>query len=391
MTRVFERDQPGGGTRVLIVGASAYTDALEGTDLVPKLTQISSASKSALDFASHVIGKWQDRFIRPLMTVDLLVDLPQAPDGATFQLSDESTVALEPPTLANILQARKKWMENAGPQDCLIFYCCGHGIYLPASGSTFLTASFGSDDGNPWRDAIALDDFALALGDFPPRQQWLIFDCCTNTPSDALKAMGANADPLIQLVAGKRNQMMRDHGPLSQVTLTSSTPGALSFGKVGRASRFMEAFLEACSGPGCRSNTDGKWWVDQQGLENAISSYSQRIAAPEEEAYFKFPRLTRTDAEEVPRLLYHDERPQCTLLVRSAPAHRLKQATLTIRNPNTLAVVGNQAAGADALPRYRISVDPYVTYELKAAFEAGEFTKQVFALPPLASTLFEVP
>jgi hypothetical protein len=390
MTRVYEQAQPEGGTRVLILGASAYTHARQGTDPVPQLAQISSAGKSALDFASHIIGEAGSRLIRPLMSVDLLVDLPDAPDGAAFQLTNGENVNLAPPTFANILQARKDWMENCGPNDCLIFYCCGHGIYLPASGASFLTASFGSDDGNPWRDAIALDDFALALGDYAPRQQWLIFDCCTNTPSDALRAMGANADPLIQLTAGKRNQMTQLHGALSQVTITSSTPGAQSFGKTGRASRFMEAFLEACRGAGCRSNVDGKWWVDQQGLENAIASYSQRVAVPEEEDYFTFPRLTRTDAAEVPRLLYHDGMPRCTLLVRSDPAHRLRQANLTIQD-RAEAIVGTQSRGADALPRFRLSVDPYQIYKLTAAFPATALTKSVFALPPSASAVFEVP
>lgn len=391
MTRVFERPQPGGGTRVLVLGASAYPHALEGSLRIPKLTPISSAGRSALDFADHIINDWRDRLVRPLMSVDLLVDLPDAPGGAAFQRPDGSSNVVGPPTFDNIQEARRRWMDQASPNDCLIFYCCGHGIYLPANGSTFLTADFGRNEDNPWRDAIALDDFALALGDYPPRQQWLIFDCCNNTPTEALRAMGATADPILQVTAGLRSQMTQSHGPMSQVTLTSSTPGAQSFGKTGRASRFMEAFLEACGGSACRSNQDGKWWVDQQGLENAISTYSQRVAPLEEEAYFTFPRLTRTDAAEVPRLLYHEDRPRCTLLVRSAPAHRLKQANLTISNPQTSAVVGNQAASADALARYRVNVDPYVSYNLKAAFQSGELTKQVFALPPLASALFEVP
>jgi hypothetical protein len=301
MTRVFERAEPNGGSRVLILGASAYLHASEGSVRVPKLAPISSAGKSALDFAGHIINDWKDRLVRPLMSVDLLAYLPDAPAGTTFRQPNAPDLVVEPPTFANVLQAQARWMQNATANDCLIFYCCGHGIYLPAAGSTYLTASFGCNEGNPWRDAIALDDFALALGDYPPRQQWLIFDCCNNTPTEALRAMGAAADPILQVTAGLRNQMTQNYGPLSQVTIASSTPGAQSFGKTGRASRFMEAFLEACSGPGCRSNSDGKWWIDQQGLENAISTYCQRVASLDEEAYFTFPRLTRTDAADTTR------------------------------------------------------------------------------------------
>ena len=93
MTRVFERPQPGGGTRVLVLGASAYPHALEGSLRIPKLTPISSAGRSALDFADTSSNDWRDRLVRPLMSVDLLVDLPDAPGGAAFQRPDESATS----------------------------------------------------------------------------------------------------------------------------------------------------------------------------------------------------------------------------------------------------------------------------------------------------------
>ena len=198
---------------------------------------ISSASTSALRLATEVIGKWQNDLPTPLASVDLLVDTPEAPDGAKFTAPDGKEFDLEAPTIENIKEARKQWMQGASGEDVLVFYCCGHGIWLPSSGRTFLSASFGRDDDDPWPDAVALDDFAFALGEYAPRQQWLIFDCCNNTPSQALKQMRSNATSLVSSVEGQRAASEDQYGHLFQVIVKSASHGALAFGKAGRPSR----------------------------------------------------------------------------------------------------------------------------------------------------------
>lgn len=385
MTRVYEKSRDGGCTRLLVLGAAAYPHAREAKLRVPKLKEISSAAMSALDFARNAIQHWEDKFPMPLGTVDLLVNDPTVPNGVNFA---PFAGALDPPTMTEVKAARKDWMKNARPEDVLVFYCCGHGIWLPATGRTFLTASFGSDEDNPWSDAIALDDFALALGEHPARQQWLIFDCCNNTPSEALKAMRARAEPLLASAEGQRKFMENTHGLLSQVTVASSSPGSESFGKDGRPSRFMEAFLEACGGSGCRRETNGLWWVDQQGIDDAISSYNVRVAPIEEEAYFTFPRVTQTDAAEAPRFLGLPERPKCTLVVTSVPPHRLKDAELTIKCRLTAAIVGGQKAGQEAQARFRLNVSSWLQYDLEASSTSGAVSKGAFAIPPVAKTIF---
>jgi hypothetical protein len=381
MTRIFDQPSPGGGTRLLILGASAYPEAMVAKTRVPQLTQISSAAISALNFAFQAI-QWRDRFPKLLASIDLLVNTPAAPGGATFTAPDGTSHQLDAPTMANVKAARRDWMQGVEAEDVLLFYCCGHGIWLPAASRTFLTASFGEDEDSPWSDAIALDDFAFALGEHEPRQQWLIFDCCSNTPPIALAAMRARGEPLLDSSLGQRSAMVKAHGPLTQVIVASSSPEALSFGKVGRASRFMEAFLEACTGAGCTSMTNGTWWVDLQGLERAMATYGLRVAPPEEEDYFTFARAIQTDATEVPRLLALDAKPQCTLLVRSVPPQRLATADLAIRCGGQ--EVGSQKAGPGALARYRIAVSPWVDYELEAKFATGSVTRSMFAVPPLA-------
>ena len=388
MTRIFDKPRAGGGTRLLVLGASTYPYAKTARLRVPKLSTISSAATSALQFAFHAISRWENLFPKPLASVDLLVNTPDMPDEAPFTSPSGQAFKLDAPTMANVKTARRAWMAQAGAQDVLIFYCCGHGIWLPATGRTFLTASFGSDEDNPWPDTVALDDFAFALGEHSPRHQWLIFDCCNNTPTEALKAMAARADPLLTSTEGQRRAAENANGLLSQVTIASSSIGAQSFGKDGRPSRFMEAFLEACEGAGCRRQTDGKWWVDQLGIEEAIATYRLRVAPVEEEDYFTFPRVTQTDAAEVPRLLGRDDKPLCTLLVRSRPPHRLKQAALTIRCRCTAAIVGSQNAGPKALARYRLSMPSWLDYDLEASFDTGLIAREAFAIPPLVESMF---
>jgi hypothetical protein len=389
--RVYEQPRPGGGTRILILGSSAYVHAQTAKLKVPRLTQISSAAESALRLATEVLSGWEDDLPKPLASVDILVDTPQAPAGVKYTRPDGTEFDLEPPTMENVKAARKAWMKDASGNDVLIFYCCGHGIWLPARGRTFLTASFGRDEDDPWSDAIALTDFASALAEYPPRQQWLIFDCCNNTPTQALRQANANAAPLLSSTEGQRKAAVDNYGSLSQVILASASMGALAFGKVGRPSRFMEAFLEACQGAGCRKKVGGKWWVDQQGIEEAMETYPLRVAPIEEQDYFTFTRVTETDAPGVPRLLGRTETPKCTLLIHSLPPHRLKQAALTVRAKITAQIVARQDAGPAALPRLKVSVRPWLDYDLEAYFEGQPpltVTKEVFALPPFAVTVF---
>jgi hypothetical protein len=386
MTRVFDRPQRNGGTRLLILGASAYPHAQDDKLRVPELSPISGAAASAIEFAFHAIERWRDRFVRPLASVDLLADAPDAPDGVLFRALGGADHQLAPPTMANIKEAQKAWLADAKGEDVLIFYCCGHGVWLPATGRTFLAASFGVDAARPWADAIALDDFALALGESPPRQQWLIFDCCTTIPAAALRGTDA-PDPLLATVEGGRKAAEDAYGQLAQVIAASSSIGPQAFGKDGRASRFMEAFLEACAGAGCRATAGGKWWIDQQGLEDAIATYGARVASIQDETYYKFPRVTHTDAAEVPRLLWQDEKPHCTLLVRSVAPDRLKAANLKIRCGNQH--IGGQTAGPQAAARFRMRVPAWLQYDLEAMFiDTGPVTRTVFAVPPLAEALF---
>jgi hypothetical protein len=320
--------------------------------------------------------------------VDALVNAPGSPNGVSFSAPGQPAVALEAPTLSNVKTARTRWLAGATADDILIFYCCGHGIGLPSVGQTFLAADFGADPENPWSNAIDLDSFPLGLGEKAPRRQWLIFDCCSNTPPVALKALAANPDPLLAPQVGGLQQAEDLYGMLSQVILFATTPGAQAFGKDTRASRFMEAFLEACDTSAFVTQDEaGLWWADQQTMNLAIWTYAERVAPEAEQSYFTFPRLVQCQAPNVPRLLKRSQNSMCTLLVRSKPPIRLTEGNLTIMLP-PLTVLGGQVAGATAEACFRLQVVPWETYACKAEFPEESKVIQKTALPPLTKVEF---
>ncbi len=352
------------------------------------LPDIPSAAKAATDVAADAISDWRGRLVKPLKSVDLLVCDPANPDGITWSPPGSAALQLQAPTLAAIKIARDDWLAGATGDDMLLFYCCGHGIWLPSASRTFLASDFGADGDDPWSSAIALEDFALALPEKPPRLQWLFFDCCANTPPDVLEAQRARATPLIQSQLGQRKVMEELYGEVAQVTVSASRADA-AFGKDGRGSRFSEALLEACTHSGYREQgDDGRWWLDQASLDAAMASYSDRVAAIEEADYFNFTRLTVTDAQSPPRLLSRIDPPNCMMFVNSDPMQRLKQGDLTIRCVESAQNVGGQAAGAAALARFRQEVAPWKHYEVAAQFPEGAQMQTRFAQPPIARAKF---
>ena len=387
MTRIFEQPAPNGGVRVLILGAGLYPNAQVPQLKVPILPDISSATKSAVDLALRFLGPWRNRFMGPIASLDMLVNAPGSPDSLDLAAWGGPHQIVDAPTISAIRAAKSQWLKSAGPHDLLIFYCCGHGVWVPSvAGRTFLASDFGADPDNPWPAAVALDDFQLALGEKPPRSQWLMFDCCANTPSEALKAIAARPDPLLTPTAGERQHVADALGDLEQVRFAASTVGAEAFGKQDRASRFMEAFLEACDGSAYLTEETGAWWADRQTIERSIVTYARRVAAPEDEAYFTFPQVCETDAATIPRLMRREAPSDCTLLARSDPPYRLSEAELAITCPPSAAVLGHQPVGGDV--PFRQAVTPWERYEVTATFADGSQTQPKRALPPMTEVVF---
>ena len=382
MTRIYTGDGVTAGLRVLILGAGHYPYAQASKPRVPKLEDITSAARSAVDFANHVLSDWQQTFCAPLLSVDLLVNDVDHPGGMPFTLPDGSPIAVDAPTIANIRSARTSWLDQATQDDTLIFYCCGHGIWLPSVSRTFLASDFGVDDESVWPNAVSLTDMTLGLGDKKPRQQWLMFDCCANTPPEGLRNARPAAEPLVSAVEGVRKTMTDAYGPLAQSTISASTEGESAYGKPDGRSRFMDVFIDACSGAGfIRQGDDGLWSLTLQGLEDAMTSYCWRVAAPQDRDYYTFSRLTSTDAAETPRLMARATPPECMLLVNTDPAYNLKTCTVDVMSG--AARVDGQNPGPDAKVDFLCPVNAYGPYRVVATWPAETKTRDTLAFPPL--------
>ncbi len=385
---VLRSDTPdGGGVRVLILGAGHYPHAQATRPMVPRLADIASARKSAVDFTTHIFTDWAERFEKPISFVELLANDATQPDGVEFSCDGIAPVQVDAPTIANILAARSRWLDAAGPGDILLFYCCGHGIWLPSASRTFLASDFGIDDESVWPNAVALDDFIVGLAEKPPRSQWLLFDCCANTPGEVLRQAKPAANPLVTFLHGRRKAMTDLHGALSQAVIASASPGTEAFGRTGGRSRFMDVFIDACSDAGFREpDAAGRAMLTLQSLELAMSTYRDRIAAIEDYDYYSFSRLTTSDAPEPPLLMRRDAPGQCILLVTSDPAIRLRSCELAIYHQQAL-IAGQ--SGPDAVERFRSHVAAYEHYDVRAGWPE-EPPQQVrrLALPPLTEVKF---
>lgn len=287
------------------------------------------------------------------------------------------------------MAARTRWLADASANDALLLHCCGHGIWLPSASKTFLPSDFGIDDESVWPGAIALDDFTVGLAEKPPRLQWLIFDCCANTPPVDLRAAKPTPTPLLDTIEGRRARMTTTCGPLVQAVLATASPGSQAFGRPGGRSRFMDLFIEACSGSGFQEDDGtGTYWLTLQGLEAAMASYAFRVAPPQDEAYYTFSRVSQSDAQQAPRLMHRDTPAQCTLLITSDPALRLKECDLSIHSLLPAALVAHQPRGPAANVRFRAQVDPWDKYRIEAAFDEGLETIEKRAIPPMMEAKF---
>lgn len=386
MTRIYERVQANGGVRLLVVGAGHYPYAQVAKPKVPRLADIGSAAQSAIDFATHALTSWAALFGKPIASVDMLINDRANPGGITFSCAGVPTTKVDAPDLPKILAARTRWLHGVQKDDILIFYCCGHGIWLPSVTRTFLASDFGVDSESVWPNAMSIDLFIEGMGDKPPRQQWLIFDCCANTAPPALRNARPAANALVEATSGLRQAMVDINGPLAQAVIASSSLGAKAFGRVGGRSRFADVFFEACSNSGFRDQAgDGRWNLSVHGLETAMSSYRFRVASLADRAYYTFSRLTTSDAEEPPVLMVRDEPAETTLLVSSDPLAKLTQCTLEILQEFNL--LFTQAPGPGAVAPVRQTVSSFEKYTVNAVwapplgFPARSVVR--LALPPL--------
>jgi hypothetical protein len=387
MTRVYENPiAPASGearTRVLLVGAGRYPNAKNETARCPKLDDLDSVGPSVWAFVSKLMHDWKDDLEARLGTVDLLLSETAQPAGSHWPgLGVKGEVVagtkIDEPTLQNVNSALTACLQGAGVQDHFLFLCCGHGFWK--SHAFFILSDFGTNANNPWTSVIDLDGFRLGLSQEKPRHQWLFFDCCKDIPGTILNNLSNIGDPLIQANAeeiAKANKF----GALSQFGLASSTPGQQAFGIPDRPSRFCEALIDALSGAGAISKRDGKWWVDDRGITDAVRSYAQRNPYLSNPEFYKFAMPISNDMPWRIRFRTVGDEPKSRLVAFSKPRLAMKTAKIVVVRDGAPEPVKNSAGRAKVL----IELPARLPCKIAATFEDGNTRIiEVYGALPLA-------
>jgi hypothetical protein len=336
MTRVYQNPAPppagSAQTRVLIIGAGRYPFAQSETARKPKLKHLESVGPSIRTFLTKLLCDWSSDLCAPLATIDLLLSESDSPDGSVWPgLSVPGEVAtgtrIDEPTLPKVNEALNASLDGATVDDHFLFLCCGHGFWKTQS--FFILSDFGSNERNPWDAVIDLDGFRIGLAQEKPRYQWLFFDCCKDIPDAVLRTLSNIGTPLIETNAeeiAKANKL----GALSQFGLSSAAIGERAFGIPGKPSRFFEMLIDALGGAGAVSRSDGKWWINDRGITDAVRSYALRHPELTDPEFYKTAMPISNDMPG--RLSFRSvvNAPKSRLVVFSSPRTAMRDAELVV-------------------------------------------------------------
>lgn len=393
MTRVYQSLEKAKGLRALVVGAGLYPFAKLATDDVPALKPLSSTAPSVRAFLRGLLTAWRTELAMDLLSIDLLVNDPNQPGGATwpgYGVAGEVAPGsmIDPPTMANLGAALKATLKDAGPDEGLLLLFCGHGF---SRTSRYYVASDFGVDGNPWSKVVDLSGLELGLRQVPPRTQWLFWDCCADIPMEILDALGPIGDPLIQPRGSRISAAEDAYGKLSRFGVASAPPGEQAFGIANAPSRFTEMLVEAVEGAGAtRTRNNGVWWVDDSGIRDAIQTYAQRHPELDDPRFYVFTTPFSSDAPERIPFRRLAAAPKSMLIASSVPRPiALKNARITVvpdgdGEANAIFVQNPPPPGERAI--IHVPVPPRRSYRVTVTFNADATpqTRVCYADLPLA-------
>ncbi len=262
-------------THALVIGVGNYPFLIGGikektADFVDGMGQLSSPPVSARAFADWLISE-HDNLEKPLGTVSLLLS---AADDAIYKnpiTTEEFSVGRA--NIANVKTAVRKWKDlgNAGSENQLIFYFCGHGI-ADGSATTLLLEDYGEVDDNPLEGAVDFSRMRLGLAAAcAAREQFHLIDACRASTDTVTGARGHYGDPILIPAPAQ---------PLSRPVLYSTVAGAKAFGRKNSPSYFTESLLTALRGGGADNYPDGEMWsISTTRVKEAIDVYMDRLHA----------------------------------------------------------------------------------------------------------------
>ncbi len=153
----------------LLIGVGQYTNGgLPGLD---------GAAASALAFADWLRTE-QSLPGLVLGSIDVLASLPS---GAALQWEGK---CLDPPSIGNVQEAVDGWHERLGgaADGLAVFYFCGHGVEMGGLRSLLLADVDPTSRVDPFRNAIAFNDFVDGMSGCGSRKQLYVLDACRELP-----------------------------------------------------------------------------------------------------------------------------------------------------------------------------------------------------------------
>jgi len=295
---------PGGGSRIQV----AKPEGLE---------QLTSPPISARAVATWLIERYNNPD-RPLASLALLVSERRKQPFSNPRTGVSH--AVEAATIDNIEAALTEWRARgeAGNDQRLIFYFCGHGIAKGAA-PTLLASDYGEKPNNALDGAFDFQYFRSAMALSTVSEQIYVVDACRVGSASLLGAGPVSGRPIFQgdLLA-KPNQNLR------APTFYSTLPGVTAYGRKGKVSFYTEALIHGLNGAGAVNNGRG-WRVTSLRLQEALDFYLERLLKG-----IGRTGTPPTDQQVMIDVSLPTTEPVATALITSDPADAIDHATVTI-------------------------------------------------------------
>lgn len=276
---VFEHPTTDAGTHVLIIGIGDYPHLLDGSNedvtVAEGMGQLKSPPASARVLANWFLDNFNNPE-KPLASLALVISEP-APARYSHPKATRSGDDLPRGTIDEIAEAVSRWVDRASTniENQTIFFFAGHG--LSSAETLLLTRDFGGRRHNRFDGSFNFNDFAGSLQTFTPNFQLFLIDAC-RVPT-TLANWAARQPALGRPLLAQADPALRGGNVAMQSVHHATSPLTPAYGRLDGISLYTEALLRALGGGGAQP--DMKWWVGTNGLEAALSAYTERLAANE--------------------------------------------------------------------------------------------------------------
>lgn len=267
-------------THALVIGVSRYLylpggEFASGFGLDLEMSQLTSAARSASDFAAWLISDYQNSSA-PLSSVRILLS-PNLDAGEELNsriealISGDSAAVRESAELyfSAFASSLSKNTENVG-----IVYFAGHGVQLTKDGAILLLSDVASPDHHNELhgslDIMSLHKSASHLG--AAQKQFWFADVCRQEPKAA---------KYFDCLVGSMQRSKKTGHAKSSTMFLSSISGAKAYGRPDGVTLFNEALMHGLvSGEAAQSDGEDEspWEVTATSLIEYLSSAVPRLA-----------------------------------------------------------------------------------------------------------------